>query len=142
MLEIKIKYLTDIEPLKQIEIGDAIDVRSAVNISFKEGQSGVIPLGFSCKLPKGTFALLFPRSSTFKRYGLIETNSVGIIDESYCGDDDQWGFPFYALKGGCIQKGERIGQFILMNKMPPIQFTEVDHLSDENRGGFGSTGTM
>ena len=140
-LTIKVKYHTDIDPLQQIEIGDAIDVRAAEDVDLKYMQSTIIPLGFSCQLPKGYFALLLPRSSTFKRWGIIETNSCGMIDESFCGDGDQWGMPVVALRNDVhIKKNERIGQFIILPKMPTIQFEIVDSLGNENRGSFGSTG--
>ena len=140
-LTIKVKYHTDIDPLQQIEIGDAIDVRAAEDVDLKYMQSTIIPLGFSCQLPKGYFALLLPRSSTFKRWGIIETNSCGMIDESFCGDGDQWGMPVVALRNDIhIKKNERIGQFIILPKMPTIQFETVDSLGNEDRQGFGSTG--
>jgi dUTP pyrophosphatase len=142
-LIIKVKYHTDIDPLQQIAIGDAIDVRAAENIDLKYMQSAIIPLGFSCQLPKGYFALLLPRSSTFKRWGIIESNSAGLIDESFCGDSDQWGMPVVALRNDVhIKKNERIGQFIILPKMPIIQFETVNSLGNENRNGFGSTGAV
>lgn len=142
-LTIKVKYHTDIDPLQQIEIGDAIDVRAAEDVDLKFMQSTIIPLGFSCQLPKGYFALLLPRSSTFKRWGIIETNSAGLVDESFCGDGDQWGMPVVALRNDVhIKKNERIGQFIILPKMPTIQFETVDSLGNNDRGSFGSTGVM
>lgn len=142
-LTIKVKYHTDIDPLQQIAIGDAIDVRAAEDVDLKYMQSTIIPLGFSCQLPKGYFALLLPRSSTFKRWGIIETNSAGLVDESFCGDGDQWGMPVVALRNDVhIKKNERIGQFIILPKMPTIQFETVDSLGNNDRGSFGSTGVM
>lgn len=142
-LTIKVKYHTDIDPLQQIAIGDAIDVRAAEDVDLKFMQSTIIPLGFSCQLPEGYFALLLPRSSTFKRWGIIETNSCGLIDESFCGDGDQWGMPVVALRNDVhIKKNERIGQFIILPKMPTIQFETVDSLGNEDRGSFGSTGRV
>ena len=140
-LTIKVKYHTDIDPLQQIEIGDAIDVRTAEDIDLKFMQSTIIPLGFSCQLPTGYFAMLLPRSSTFKRWGIIQTNSLGIIDESFSSDEDIWGMPVVALRNDVhINKNERIGQFIILPKMPIVQFETVDSLGNERRGGFGSTG--
>lgn len=140
-LTIKVKYHTDIDPLQQISIGDAIDVRAAEDVDLKFMQSTIIPLGFSCQLPTGYFALLLPRSSTFKRWGIIESNSAGLVDESFCGDGDQWGMPVVALRNDVhINKNERIGQFIILPKMPTIQFETVDSLGNEDRGSFGSTG--
>ena len=120
--------------------GDWIDVKSAVNITYPAGISFLIPLGFSCKLPTGFEAHLLPRSSTFKRYGIIMTNSMGVIDEAYCGEKDEWAFPAYSLKAGRISVGDRIAQFRIVKKMPEINIEPVDHLDGENRGGFGSTG--
>lgn len=140
-LTIKVKYHTDIDPLQQIEIGDAIDVRAAEDVDLKFMQSTIIPLGFSCQLPEGYFALLLPRSSTFKRWGIIETNSAGIIDESFNSDEDVWGMPVVALRNDVhIKKNERIGQFIILPKIPTIQFETVEELGNEKRGSFGSTG--
>lgn len=142
-LTIKVKYHTDINPLQQIEIGDAIDVRAAEDVNLKFMQSTIIPLGFSCQLPEGYFALLLPRSSTFKRWGIIETNSAGLIDESFNSDEDVWGMPVVALRNDVhIKKNERIGQFIILPKMPSIQFETVEELGNEKRGGFGSTGVI
>ena len=142
-LTIKVKYHTDIDPLQQIEIGDAIDVRAAEDIDLKFMQSTIIPLGFSCQLPKGYFALLLPRSSTFKRWGIIQNNSIGLIDESFSGPNDIWGMPVVALRNDVhIKKNERIGQFIILPKMPTVQFETVDSLGNEDRGSFGSTGVV
>jgi len=142
-LTIKVKYHTDIDPLQQIEIGDAIDVRAAEDIHLKFMQSTIIPLGFSCQLPKGYFALLLPRSSTFKRWGIVQNNSIGLIDESFSGPNDIWGMPVVALRNDVhIKKNERIGQFIILPKMPTVQFETVDNLENEDRKGFGSTGVI
>lgn len=142
-LTIKVKYHTDIDPLCQICIGDAIDVRAAEDVDLKFMQPTVISLGFSCQLPNGYFAMLLPRSSTFKKYGIIQTNSVGIIDESYCGNDDVWAMPVIALRTDVhISKNDRIGQFIILPKMPTVNLETVNDLGNENRGGFGSTGVI
>lgn len=140
-LTIKVKYHTDIDPLQQIAIGDAIDVRAAEDVDLKFMQSTIIPLGFSCQLPKGYFALLLPRSSTFKRWGIIQSNSIGCVDSTYCGNNDIWGMPVVALRNDVhIKKNERIGQFIILPKMPTVRFETVDNLENEDRNGFGSTG--
>ena len=140
-LNIKVKYHTDIEPLQQIKIGDAIDIRSAKDVDLLWMQWTRIPLGFSCQLPDGYTALLIPRSSTFEKWGIIQTNSIGVIDSSYCGDDDEWVMPVIALRTDVhIKKGDRIGQFIIVPKMPTVQFDPVNTLGNKNRGGFGSTG--
>ena len=142
-LTIKVKYHTDIDPLQQIAIGDAIDVRAAEDVHLKFMQSTIIPLGFSCQLPEGYFALLLPRSSTFKRWGIIQNNSIGCVDSTYCGNNDVWGMPVVALRNDVhIKKNERIGQFIILPKMPTVQFETVDNLENEDRKGFGSTGVI
>lgn len=142
MLNIKIKYHTDITPLEQISIGDAIDVRAAKDIDLNFMEPTIIPLGFSCKLPDGYFALLMPRSSTFKKFGVIQTNSIGCIDSSYCGNNDEWGMPVVGLRTDIhIPKDTRIGQFFILPKMPQVGFETVDDLGGKNRGGFGSTDT-
>ena len=139
---INVKYHTDIEPLKQIAIGDAIDVRAARDIDLLYMENTKIPLGFSCQLPYGYCALLFPRSSTFDKFGIVQTNSFGLIDESFCGNDDEWMMPVIAMRTDVhIKKNDRIGQFIIIPKMPSVKFEAVDDLKNENRGGFGGTGT-
>ena len=140
-LNIKVKYHTDIDPLQQIEIGDAIDVRAAKDIHLLCMQYTTIPLGFSCKIPDGYTALLLPRSSTFDKYGIIQVNSVGVIDSSFAGDDDQWMMPVVALRTDVnIPKNTRIGQFLIIPKMPNVNFETVNSLGHKNRHGFGSTG--
>jgi len=138
-MEIKIKYCRDIEPLKTFKSGDWIDLRCAEDISMAKGEFRYIPLGVAIQLPKGYEALVVPRSSTFKHYGIIQTNSIGVIDESYCGDDDEWHFPAYSLKGTHIAKNERIAQFRII-KHADMELITVDSLGNENRGGLGSTG--
>ena len=137
---IKIKYHTDIDKIKQISVGDCIDLRAACDIELWPGDFKLIPLGVSMKLPEGYEAYIMPRSSTFKNYGIIQTNSIGCVDESYCGDDDQWMMPVFATRKTTINKGDRICQFRIVKHQPEIHFEEVEHLSDESRGGFGSTG--
>jgi len=142
-LTIKVKYHTDIDSLQQISIGDAIDVRAAKDIHLLCMQYTKIPLGFSCKIPDGYTALLFPRSSTFEKYGIIQVNSTGIIDNSFAGPNDIWCMPVVALRTDVnIPKNTRIGQFIIIPKMPQVQFETVDSLEYKNRGSFGSTGEI
>ena len=142
-LTIKVKYHADIDPLEQISIGDAIDVRAAKDIHLLCMQYTKIPLGFSCKIHDGYTALLLPRSSTFEKYGIIQTNSIGCIDNAYCGYNDQWAMPVIALRTDVnIPKNTRIGQFIIIPKMPQVQFEAVYSLGYKNRRGFGSTGEM
>ena len=139
---IKIKYFTDkIERLCYIGgKSDWIDLRASEEVEMKAGEFKLIPLGIAMELPKGYEAHVVPRSSTFKNYGVIQTNSMGIIDETYCGDNDQWFFPAYALRDTVIHINDRICQFRIMEHQPAIDFSEVDKLSGEDRGGHGSTG--
>ena len=139
---IKIKYHTDeIEKLRYIDgKSDWIDLRSAEDVELKAGDFKLISLGVSMELPKGYEAHIVPRSSTFKTWGILQTNSIGIIDESYCGDNDIWKYPVYALRDTIIHKNDRICQFRIMEHQPTIEFDEVEHLEGEERGGFGSSG--
>ena len=137
---IKIKYHADIEPLVQKEGSDWIDLRAAENVTLSRGQFKLIPLGVSMKLPQGYEAHIVPRSSTFKTWAIIQTNHMGVIDESYCGDNDQWMMPVYATAPTVIAKNDRICQFRIVKKQPTIKFEEVESLGDNDRGGFGSTG--
>ena len=140
MLNIKIKYFADIEKIKPIEKGDWTDLRAAETVELKKGEFKLIPLGIGMELPEGYEAHVVPRSSTYKNFKIIETNSMGIIDNSYCGDNDQWFFPAYALEDTIINKNDRICQFRIEKHQPTIKFEEVEHLEGEERGGFGSSG--
>ncbi|MGG2091362.1 dUTP diphosphatase [Bacillus sp. S13(2024)] len=141
-LQIKIKYAdSSLTRITKIEKGDWIDLRVADTVELKQNEFKLIPLGVAMELPEGYEAHVVPRSSTFKNFGIIETNSMGIIDESYKGDNDFWFFPAYALRDTKIEKGERICQFRIIEKMPEIELVEVEHLDNEDRGGHGSTGT-
>lgn len=139
---IKIKYFTEeIDKLEYIGgKSDWIDLRAAETVEMKAGEFKLIPLGIAMKLPEGYEAHVVPRSSTFKSFGIIQTNSQGVIDESYCGNDDQWRFPAYALRDTTITVNDRICQFRIVEHQPTITFNEVDKLDGENRGGWGSTG--
>lgn len=141
-LEIKIKYFSkDIEKLRFIDgKSDWIDLRAAKDISLKAGEFALIPLGVGMKLPNGYEAHVVPRSSSFKNFGIIQTNSMGVIDESYCGDEDEWKFPAYAVRDTNIKVNDRICQFRIMEHQPNFTFVESEKLEDINRGGFGSTG--
>ena len=140
---IKIKYHTDeIEKLRYIDgKSDFIDLRAAEDVELKAGDFKLISLGVSMELPKGYEAHIVPRSSTFKTWGIIQTNSMGVIDESYCGDNDIWKMPVYSTRDTVIHKNDRICQFRIMKHQPTIEFEEVEHLEGEERGGFGVTGT-
>ena len=142
MENIKLKMLADIEPPEAIEQGDWIDLRAAETILIVKGEFKYIPLGVAMQLPEGYEAIVTPRSSLFKRRGIIMTNSIGIMDESYCGDNDEWKFPAYAIRDTLIPKGERICQFRIMKHQPEIKFEIVDTLGNPDRGGHGSTGAM
>lgn len=142
MENIKLKMLADIEPPEAIEQGDWIDLRAAETILIVKGEFKYIPLGVAMQLPEGYEALVAPRSSLYKRRGIIMTNSIGIMDESYCGDGDQWRFPAYATRETIIPKGERICQFRIVKHQPEIKFEIVDTLGNPDRGGYGSTGAM
>lgn len=139
---IKIKYHDDeIEKVAKIPQGDWIDLRAAETVTMKAGEFKLISLGVSMKLPDGYEAHVVPRSSTFKTWGILQTNSMGVIDNSYSGTNDVWMFPAYATRFCHIRKGDRICQFRIMPKQLPISFEIADTLDDKNRGGFGSTGT-
>ena len=142
MPTIKIKYLTDkIDKLTYIDNkSDWIDLRASQHIKMKAGEFRLIPLGVAIELPKGYEAHIVPRSSTFKNFGIIQTNSMGIVDESYCGDNDEWFFPAYALRDTEININDRICQFRIAEHQPKITFVEVEELGNDNRGGHGSTG--
>ena len=140
-MEIKVKYFDkEIDKLEKIAKGDLIDLRSAETVEMKAGEYRLIKLGIGIKLPNGCEAHVYPRSSTFKNFGIILANSVGIIDNSYCGDDDQWCFPAIALRDTVIHKNDRICQFRIMENQPELEFIEVDKLDDVSRNGIGSTG--
>ena len=140
---IKIKYHTDeIEKLRYIDgKSDWIDLRAAEDVELKAGEFKMISLGVSMELPKGYEAHVVPRSSTFKTWGILQTNSIGIIDESYRSDSDIWKMPVYATRDTTIHKNDRICQFRIEKHQPTIKFEEVQHLEGEERGGFGSTGS-
>ena len=129
-------------PINLLEKGDWIDLRAAKEYKLFSGEFYLIDLGISIKLPEGYEAHIVPRSSSFKNWGIIQTNGIGIIDNSYCGEDDVWMMPVLATKGADIHVNDRVCQFRIVKKMPNnISINTVEHLDTENRGGFGSTGT-
>lgn len=140
--DVKIKYFTDkIEKLRYIDgKSDWIDLRAAEDVVMKAGEWKLIPLGVAMQLPEGYEAHVVPRSSTYKNFGLVQTNSMGVIDASYCGDNDQWFVPMYAVRDTEIHVNDRICQFRIMENQPTINFLEVQSLDGVDRGGFGSTG--
>jgi dUTP pyrophosphatase len=137
---LKIKYFTDIIEIEKIDKGDWIDLRCSETIELKHREFKLIPLGIAIELPKGYEAHVVSRSSTFKKWGILQTNGCGIIDESYCGDNDQWFMPVYATKDIIIEKNDRICQFRIFKKMKNISFEKVVSLENDDRGGHGSTG--
>ena len=151
-MEIKVSYHAPIDKIAKISVGDWIDLRASKDVFIPVGEFKLIPLGVSMKLPEGYEAHVVPRSSTFSKYGIIMTNSMGIIDNSYCGESDIWQFPAYCVKpnamsrsgkmGSLIKRNERICQFRVVRNQAPIDFIEVRRLEDMDRGGFGSTGVL
>ena len=139
---IKIKYFTDkIEKLAYIGgKSDWVDLRSAEDVTLKKGEFKLIPLGIAMELPKGYEAHVVPRSSTYKNFGVIQTNHMGVIDETYCGDNDQWFMPVLAMRDTRIHVNDRICQFRIMEHQPELVFEETEILGHADRGGHGSTG--
>ena len=141
-MKLQIKYHNEeIEKIKKIDKGDWIDLRAAEKVELKQGDFALISLGVSMKLPDGYEAHLAPRSSTFKTWGIIQTNSIGVVDNSYSGNNDIWKMPVYATRDTVINVNDRICQFRIMPNMPVLDVEEVDNLEGPDRGGFGSTGT-
>ena len=142
METIKIKYFSDkIEKLCYIAgNSDWIDLRVAENVVMKKGEFRLIRLGVAMELPRGYEAHVVPRSSTYKNFGLIQTNHKGVIDESYKGDADEWKWPALAMRDTEVHIGDRLCQFRIMKHQPQISFIEVDSLENEDRGGFGTSG--
>ena len=129
------------EPLQYLAgKSDWIDLRCAARTELRAGEFRLIPLGVAMALPEGYEAHVAPRSSTFRNYGLIQSNGVGIVDASYRGDNDQWRVPVYATRDVRVEAGSRICQFRIFQNQPPIRFERCGHLEDADRGGFGSTG--
>ena len=136
-MEIEIRYLSDkIEPLRYIDgKSDWIDLRAAADIEMKAGEFRLIPLGIAVRLPEGYEAYVL-----YRNYGIIQANSFGIVDETYCGDNDEWFFPAIALRDTIVHTNDRICQFRIQKHQPPVEFVVREHLSDTDRGGFGTTG--
>ena len=149
-MKIKIKYFDNAKELNMIEKGNWCDLYANNDMFIPEGEKMMIPLGVAMQLPEGYEAHVVPRSSTFKTWGIIQTNHVGIIDNSYCGDNDQWFYPAYCLEpknfidnqyGTLIRKGDKIAQFRIIEVQPKLEFEKVELLGNKDRGGFGSTGS-
>lgn len=141
-MTIDVKYHSDIYPLEKVARGDWIDLRVAEDVELKAGEFKLISLGVSMKLPIGYEAHIVPRSSTFKHWGVLQTNHMGVIDNSYCGDNDIWMFPALATRDVVIEKNSRICQFRIVQKMSDVGLNTVDFLGGNNRGGFGSSGKV
>lgn len=144
-MKLRVKYLQDATRMNKITKGNWIDVYAYQDTFVPEGERAMINLGFALELPKGWEGHLAPRSSTFKTWGVIQTNSVGVVDDTYIGDNDIWHMPVYCLQakdenGTWIKKGDKIGQFRIMEVMPEIEFEEVESFGNQDRGGFGTTG--
>lgn len=138
---IKIKYFDqEIEQIQKISVGDWIDLRSAEDVKLSKGEYKLLRLGVGMILPDGYEAHILPRSSTPSKFGIMCANSMGVIDNSYSGDSDEWKFPAVALWDTEIKKGDRIAQFRIVKNQPGINFEVVDHLNEISRGGIGSTG--
>ena len=135
-----IKYHTDISPIEMVPNGDWVDLRAAEDVDMKAGEFRLISLGVSMNLPKDYEAHVVPRSSTYKNWGIIQANHMGVIDNSYCGNNDIWYFPAIAIRDTHICKNERICQFRIIKKQPTLVFEEVSMLADKDRGGIGSSG--
>lgn len=147
-MTIKVLYKEDkqgrkVKPLEFVRDSNVsawVDMRAAEDVDLKAGEFKIINLGVCMRLPSGFEGHIAPRSSTFKKWGIIMTNSVGVVDPAYSGDDDVWGMPVYATRDTHISFNDRICQFRIEKQQPMIQFKEVNRLSKESRGGFGSTG--
>lgn len=139
-MRVKVKYCDGVEELKAIKQGDLIDLSVAEDVTMKQGEYKLLSLGVAMALPEGTMAMIFSRSSTPGKHGILLANGVGVIDESYCGNDDIWRFPAYAIRDTTIKKGTRIAQFMIMPKPEKPVFEPVDNLTGADRGGIGSTG--
>ena len=149
-MKIKIKYFDNAKELNMIEKGNWCDLYANKDMFIPEGEKMMIPLGVAMQLPEGYEAHVVPRSSTFKTWGIIQTNHIGIIDNSYCGDNDQWFYPAYCLEpknfidnqyGTLIRKGDKIAQFRIIEVQRKLEFEKVEVLGNKDRGGFGSTGS-
>ena len=141
-MEIKIKYLRDVDRIEKTDIGDWIDLRCAEKTTLRSGDYRQIPLGVAIQLPEGYEALVAPRSSLFRKHGVLLANSIGVIDESYCGDGDEWHFLAFATRQTTIEMNERICQFRIVKHQPKLEICEVETLGNSDRGGIGSTGRM
>ena len=140
-MKIQVKYFVEgLQPVEKLQKGDWIDLRAAEDVTLQAGDFCYLRLGVGMILPAGYEAHVAPRSSTFKNFGVIVANSFGVIDNSYCGEEDEWRLPILAMRDTVIHKNDRICQFRILEKQPELEFETVEHLRSESRGGFGSTG--
>ena len=139
-MKIQVRYHGDVPKIEKLPQGDWIDLRAAETVEMKAGDCGYIRLGVGMILPEGYEAHVAPRSSTFKNFGILVSNSFGIIDNSFCGEEDEWRLPVYAARDTLIRKNDRICQFRIVEKQPDFELETVEHLRSVSRGGFGSTG--
>lgn len=141
-MEIKVKKLVDgLAAIESVHPGEWCDLRAAEDITLSPGEYHRIRLGIAVELPEGYEAIIAPRSSTFERWGVMAANSIGVIDNLYSGDNDEWSFPVVAAYTANIRKNDRICQFRIQKQQPAFDIRYVDHLGNEDRGGFGSTGS-
>lgn len=138
--KVTIKYINEEQPrLTALKTGEWIDLRASESYEYKAGDAFLINLGVAMQLPVGYEAFLLPRSGTFHKYGIFQTNGMGIIDNKFCGDNDIWQMPVYALRDGKVEKHARVCQFRIMESMHlayPYDFVEVDTLGNKDRGGL------
>ena len=140
-MKIYLKYFVEgLTPVEKLAKGDWIDLRAAEDLELKAGEFRYLRLGVGMILPEGYEAHVAPRSSTFKNFGILVPNSPGVVDNSYCGEEDEWRLPVLAMRDTVIRKNDRICQFRIVEKQPELEFETVQHLRPESRGGFGSTG--
>lgn len=144
-MKIRVKFFDkEVYPNGLQKIGgkksDWIDLRAKETVSLKKGELFYLPLGVAIELPEGYEAIVAPRSSTPKNFFVLQANSIGIIDESFRGDNDEWKLPVYAIRDTDIEKGERVCQFRIIEHQPELEFEVVDHLGNEDRGGWGTSG--
>lgn len=137
---IDVKYLPGAHEIEQVDWGSWIDLYTYEDVTLRQGDQKYINLGIAMKLPNGYEAIMAPRSSTFKNWGILQSNSIGVIDSTYCGDNDIWMFPAYATKNIVIPAGTRICQFRIQEEQPEINFNIVETLGEKDRGGLGSSG--
>lgn len=140
---IKVKYFNnDIDKIEVNPKGNWVDLRAAGDFNLKKGEVAKIPLGIGMILPKGYEAITAPRSSSFKNFKTLQTNSIGVIDEPYCGDNDQWFLQVIAMEDTEIHFNDRVCQFRIVKHQPKLTFVTVHKLKNEDRGGHGSTGVQ